>query len=636
MDGFKLQHAYRLGVGGRLFLALVLISSITIVASGLSTQTSLDLRNRLHLLEQQDITGLDAAAKLNDKSRLIVATAPILVTAESNLLRRQAMRELDTAITQMDVLMRNLPDYDNYFRELIAQISNNLVLLNQSVEQQQQIHRELAVKLQQVDPLFKWVTTQLQQFDEGLDKRVQAAIINQLYFFSGLIEKVANDPSFNELDRTFLRLEAVGRQIEQQLKLAPVSFSTGEIGSEIDRLLRLGNRSGELFLLQNKQLEVGYQQSFFLQNALQKIHQLAAQVNLYSDTTNQRISTSLQGAISAINRNISSVWLLSLISLIAACAISWFYVRRNVLQRILALQQNMRYIASAKLDTQIRIIGNDEISNMALDLKHFQRTAIAVERTNAALAAEMEERALTEQQLQSTQNELIQAAKLAALGQLSVSITHEINQPLTAVTSHLHSAGLLLKKGQYDGVLQSHGKIKHLIDKVSVINRHLKSFARKAATELSAVQLQPVIGAATDLMGNQFSEQQCRLSVYIPETCPPVLAEAIRLEQVLINLLSNALDAVELSAQPHISISVSIKATELWIEVRDNGVGIDVKQQDSIFDPFYTQRNSGEGLGLGLSISYNIVQDFGGQLKVTSALGEGSCFSVVLKLAEAA
>jgi phosphoglycerate-specific signal transduction histidine kinase len=635
MGGFKMQHTYRLGIGGRLFLALVLISSITIIASGMSTKTFLDLRNQLHLLEQEDITGLDAAARLNDKSRLIVATAPILVTAESNLLRHQAMLKLNNAMANMDLLMRNLPDYDNYFRELIAQINNNLILLNQSVEHREQLHQQLREALKNIDPLFIQIISQLQQLPKWSAEQSKLMVINQLYYFAGLIEKIANAPSFNDLDDTFLRLEDVGKQVTLHLAHGPKRIDNA-LNRKIATLLNYGSRKGGLFALQNEQLELAYQQGFFLQNALQNIHQLAAQINLYTDTTNQRISHSLKRAIISINRNMTSVLLLSLISLIAACAISWFYVRRNVLQRILELQQNMRSIASAKLDTQIRIIGNDEISSMAADLKHFQRTAIAVERTNLALAAQIEERLIAEQQLQLTQNELIQAAKLADLGQLSVSITHEINQPLTAVISHLHSAGLHLHNGKLDAVKHSHAKITYLIDKVGVITRHLKSFARKAATELSAVELQPVISGAIDLMSNQFHEQQCQLIYHASYSPPAVLAESIRLEQVLINLLSNALDAVQNTSQPQISISVTVRHAELWIEVRDNGVGISTSQLDYIFDPFYTNRNSGDGLGLGLSISYNIVQDFGGQLKVTSAPSKGSCFSVILKLAEAA
>ncbi|MFT7698018.1 MAG: phosphoglycerate-specific signal transduction histidine kinase, partial [Reinekea sp.] len=151
-DTSWLKH---IGIGGRLFLAFVLISSITLLASALTTNTYLQLRERLLLLKHQDIPWLDAAAKLNDKSRLIVATAPLLMTSDSNFSRLQAMQELSVAIDEMDSLMRSLPDYNSYFRELIVQIHNGLTLLNQSVERSEQIRKELDQQSQLLYPLFQ-------------------------------------------------------------------------------------------------------------------------------------------------------------------------------------------------------------------------------------------------------------------------------------------------------------------------------------------------------------------------------------------------------------------------------------------------------------------------------------------------
>jgi len=621
----------RIGIGGRLFLAFALIASMTVLVSSLSTNTHLKLRDKLNLLAQQDIPGLEAAAKLNNISRLLVAKAPVLVTADSNLRRQQAMTELNLAIADMDMLMSSLPDYDHYFRELIAQINNSLILLNQSVERRDQLHQHLLEQLQQVYPLFEQLIANLQQRSASQHSQ---QIINNLYYFAGLVEKIGNDSSFNELDYTFLRLEKIATKIKQQLDSNSIANNHKELVDGINQLLQFGSRGGQLFLLQNEQLNLRYQQSFFLQNSHQHIQQLARQVNLYSAQTNTRISSSLQRAIGSINQNIKSNLLLSIVSLLIAGAISWFYVRRDVLQRILELQHNMRSIASAKLDTKIRIVGNDEVSSMARDLKHFQQTAIAVEQTNRRLAAEIQERILAEQQLKSAQNELVQAAKLAALGQLSVGITHEISQPLTAIASHLHIAELRIKKNQLAEVHHSHQKIKFLLNKVTLITRHLKSFARKAGTELLAVDLNQVINDTVELMAGQLQDQGCQLSYTPLDHSALALAEPIRLEQVLVNLLSNAIDAVESNELRLIDISVSTSAKQITIAVQDNGIGIAPDLLDSIFDPFYTQKQDGEGLGLGLSISYNIVQDFGGQIKVSSQLGQGSCFSLSLQLAE--
>ena len=631
MKKFNFLLLNRIGIGGRLLLAFILISSISLAVSFLSTKTYLQLSENLLLLKQQDIPGLDAAARLNDKSRLIATKAPMLVTAGSNIAREKAMKELDVAIEQMDALMQNLADYDRYFSDLIAQIHNSLALLNQSVTRRGEIHQELLQQSDQISPRFNQVLTLIQTPSPDISIASRAVIINELYYFSGLVEKLQNDTSFYELDETVLRLEKIGANIQEHLKGSFDEAGPAYSRQQLLSFLEFGTRKGELFLLKNEQLDLNYQQSFLLQNSQNHIKQLAAQINLYSDSANSRIGLSLQRAINSINQGIKSILVLSIFSFFVAGAISWFYVKRNVLQRIIELQHNMRSIASAKLDTKIRMSGNDEVSSMARDLKHFQRTAIAVEQTNKRLAAEIEERKLTEKQLKTTQTELIQAGKLAALGQLSVGITHEINQPLTAIASHLHSAGIRLRKSQLHEVKQSHENIKHLLNKVSVITRHLKSFAREAGSEIVPVNVNKVILDTLELMSNRLTEVNCEMKFKPLSQQLYVYAEPIRLEQVLINLLSNGVDAVKNSEKRQLEIEVYKKEDEVWIAVRDNGIGIEPEQLEYLFDPFYTQKDVGEGLGLGLSISYNIVQDFGGQIRVTSAIGKGSSFVLVLR-----
>ncbi|MGO2236455.1 MAG: ATP-binding protein [Marinomonas sp.] len=618
-----------IGIGGRLFLAFVLISSITIVASGLATNTYLQLSDRLLLLKYQDIPGLDAAARLNDKSRQIVATAPMLVTSDASISREKTMNELSAAISDMDSLMRNLPDYNRYFLELITQIQNSLTLLNQSVERREVIRRELAAQSLLIFPLFQDLIFQVDQLERSAELE---QVISRLYYFSGLIEKVSNDASFNELDYTFLRLEKLGYEIAQYLTLLPqVPLPLRQ--SLLD-LLTMSSRQGELFQLKNEELDLLYQQSFLLENSQQHIQQLAAQINQYTNYTNTSIRSSLEGAIKSINNSIRNILLLSLISLSVACAISWFYVRRNVLQRIIELQRNMRAIASSQLDTKIRIVGHDEVSSMARDLQYFQQTAIEVEKTNQALAAEIEERVAAEAQLKAAQNELVQAGKLAALGQLGVGITHEINQPLTAIASHLHTAGRHMEKGQVDKAQNSLDKIGLLLTKIARITKHLKAFARVAGTELTPVCLDAVIQDAIELMSSQITDQHCTLNYKASSASFYVLAEPIRLEQVMVNLISNAVDALSSASVKQLSIRVYEQDDKIMIDVHDTGIGIEEGQLEQIFDPFFTQKEVGQGLGLGLSISYNIVQDFGGQIRVSSTPEAGSRFTLELKKAE--
>jgi two-component system C4-dicarboxylate transport sensor histidine kinase DctB len=620
-----------IGIGGRLFLAFVLISSITILASGLSTNTYLQLRERLLLLKHQDIPGLDAAARLNDKSRLIVATAPLLVTGDSTFSRLKAMDELTKSIDEMDTLMRNLPGYNSYFRELIMQIYNGLALLYQSVERLEQIRYEFNENSRLLFPLFQQLISALEVPSDSITQESLAGVINRLYYFSALFEKVRNDTTYNELDYSYLRLKNLSDQIEQLLTQLPENSLSEFRLKGIQRLLVIGSTRGDLFRLKNEELDLLYQQSYLLENSQGHVQQLAAQVNRYTNQTNESISNSLVSAILSINNSIRSILLLSLASLIIAGSISWFYVRSNVLQRISELQRNMRAIASAQLDTRIHIRGNDEVSSMARDLKHFQNTAIEVKRTNQKLSAEIKERIAAEAQLKLAQNELVQAGKLAALGQLSVGITHEINQPLTAISSHLHTVGRRLEKQQTEQAVVSLGKIRMLLDKVAGITRHLKAFAREAGAELSPVDLDDVIGEALDLLSNRLKEQQCQLN-YVPGAKGlSVSAEPIRLEQVLVNLISNSVDAMDNCQTRTLDICVSENGDEVKIDISDSGIGIPENQIAMIFDPFFTQKEVGKGLGLGLSISYNIIQDFGGRIRVKSTQDLGSCFTLILQ-----
>lgn len=171
------------------------------------------------------------------------------------------------------------------------------------------------------------------------------------------------------------------------------------------------------------------------------------------------------------------------------------------------------------------------------------------------------------------------------------------------------------------------------------ITNHLKRFARRPDTRLGAVELGPVIQGALSLFGDRLREEAVAVAVELPDAETPlrVRAEEVRLEQVLVNLLSNALDAVAAAPVRRILIraetSGGAQAGEpdtVLIEVRDSGPGIAAELAGQIFDPFFTTKPMGTGLGLGLSISYNIVRDFGGVLSVAESGPGGTAFVLTL------
>ncbi|MDR6772333.1 ATP-binding protein [Azospirillum sp. BE72] len=259
--------------------------------------------------------------------------------------------------------------------------------------------------------------------------------------------------------------------------------------------------------------------------------------------------------------------------------------------------------------------------------------------TNDRLERAIAEHQRTERELREAQAELVQAGKLAALGQLAAGVGHELNQPLAAIRSYAHNGRKLIGLGRVEEAGANLGKIADLTARMANITNHLKRFARRPDARLSAVELEPVIQGALSLFGNRLREEAVAVELRLPDAGAPlrVRAEEVRLEQVLVNLLSNALDAV--AGAPVRRILIRAEAVEkeegeegdaVRIEVRDSGPGIAADPVEQIFDPFFTTKPVGTGLGLGLSISYNIVRDFGGVLSVAESGPGGTAFVLTL------
>jgi two-component system C4-dicarboxylate transport sensor histidine kinase DctB len=238
--------------------------------------------------------------------------------------------------------------------------------------------------------------------------------------------------------------------------------------------------------------------------------------------------------------------------------------------------------------------------------------------TNSALRSEIEERRRAEEQLRDTQNSLVQAGKLAALGQMSAAIAHEINQPLAAIRTFIASTKVYSSRGEANKVAANLDLINGLAERMANITSHLKTFARKSEPgKTEPVDVERAVQGAMLLI-----EGQIGLSGTVVETNVPrnvfVRGYAVQLEQVIVNLLQNALHAVADVAKPTISLHVEAKDEIVSIRVIDNGAGIPKEYLDQVFDPFFTTKAVGKGLGLGLSISYGIVRDFDGEIRASN------------------
>ncbi|WP_286240046.1 ATP-binding protein [Neptuniibacter halophilus] len=260
--------------------------------------------------------------------------------------------------------------------------------------------------------------------------------------------------------------------------------------------------------------------------------------------------------------------------------------------------------------------------------------ATIIDRTKD-LRAEISERRKTEAELRATHQELIQAAKLAMLGQLSASIAHELNQPLSALRYNTHNLSRLLPLGREQDCQTLLDKNEQLADKMAKIINHLKVFARRSDSTITAVDLAAVVDSALELYTERLHRLGCEVQISGLDTLPHAAGDAIRLEQVLVNLIGNALDAMNDQPDAHLRIQGSASPDGLQLALNDNGCGMSADQLEQIFDPFFTTKEPGSGLGLGLSISRKILQELGGEISMQSRPGEGTHVQLTLAYYEA-
>jgi len=245
------------------------------------------------------------------------------------------------------------------------------------------------------------------------------------------------------------------------------------------------------------------------------------------------------------------------------------------------------------------------------------------------------ERTATAQQLRRTQTELVQAGKLAALGQMSAALSHEFNQPLAAVKAYADNAATFLDRGRADEARKNVSHISDMADRMASISKHLRNFARRPQEKIGPIPLVPVIEDAVALMAPRLSAAKITLDFTPPKGAPWAMGGRVRLQQVIVNLLSNALDALDGRTTTPITITTTQTDTGWQIAVRDHGPGFAADALPQVFDPFFTTKEPGQGLGLGLSISYNIIKDFGGTLAARTHPEGGAEFTIDLVTAPA-
>jgi two-component system C4-dicarboxylate transport sensor histidine kinase DctB len=276
-----------------------------------------------------------------------------------------------------------------------------------------------------------------------------------------------------------------------------------------------------------------------------------------------------------------------------------------------------------------------ERRRMQAEARHSLETEVAsrtaeLRDANERITEESNERARADARFRAAREELALANRLGSIGQITAGVAHEINQPVAAIRAFAENAAKFLDRGDGGQARSNLGTIIDLTARIGAITSELRAFARRGTPAMGAVELTPVIDGALLLIGDRLRASGAALerSGEVAGLC--VVADRVRLEQVLINLLQNALDALDGRPEPGIRIGVRPGET-VSIEIADNGPGVAPELADQLFTPFVTGRE--DGLGLGLGIARDIAREFGGSLDVVRSPLGGAAFRITLRRA---
>ncbi|MDN7142559.1 sensor histidine kinase [Pseudomonas sp. JQ170] len=272
-----------------------------------------------------------------------------------------------------------------------------------------------------------------------------------------------------------------------------------------------------------------------------------------------------------------------------------------------------------------------EEANSQLERKITERTA-DLRASNERLIGQIRERRHAEQTLRHAQDELVQAGKLAAIGQMSTSIAHELNQPLAALRTLSGNTVRFLERGALETASTNLRTMNDLIDRMGRITASLRSFARRG-DDSGQASLAKAVEASLQVLGSRIAG--CHLKLHSHFDDQQLAIDQTRLEQILVNLIGNALDAMAAQPLPQLWLEGELQGDKYRLRVRDNGHGIDDEARKHLFEPFFTTKPGEQGLGLGLTLSASLAAAAKGNLSVEHPTGGGTAFVLTLPLVNA-
>lgn len=621
------------GIGGRLGIAFGLSAFFAVTAAlvGLFSYERLSLSIRQ--IGERDLPAATASARIAQIAGSITASAPLLaqgtsdeqveLTAERLTARLSDLRSVlaapgahaavdmmgtvDQLYANLDALRRQTlqailfrQENDRLLREVRALHSDFVEETEPLIEDAMFVIRSTLERLETgaFDPAEG--AREIRQRVRSAEAILQAS--SQANLTVGLLSRIASVSELEQLavDDHFLA-ETVDL-LQAQLRDVDDAADTITMRQIILRLVELAGPRG-LPDLRRQQLMQWQATADALAESRALIRELDQRIAGVVAVASERAAASGEEAAQSIATGRNLLALLAALAVLAALVTAIVYVRGSLIARIRTLAESARTLAAGRVPPPIEVRGSDELSDMARAIEGFRRS----------------------------QNDLVQSAKLAALGHLSAGIAHELNQPLNAIRAQAHNAEILLERGDGLAAGSAIRKVQDLTARAGLVVNQLRRFARRSELTLKPVSIGEAVGGAAVILASRLKETGADLVLDIP---PDHLAEAdeIRLEQVFVNLIGNAIDAVAGRPAPRIAIASERRNNVIEVKVADNGPGLAREVAASLFDPYVTTKPPGEGVGLGLTITYNLVRDFGGALSVRSS-DAGAVFMLSLRAA---
>lgn len=625
----------RFGIGGRLIVAFLGVGLFAVGAGIVGVISYERLSKELAAIAREHLPGLASAARLAEASARVIAGMPELANAERRDGYERGRRVVGERLSELDKVLaeRTGSGFDApQLTAVAAEIRRNLGAIDDVsgrrftlAERIRGVSEELrwlqADLIDEIEPLtddarFN-IDTALGQIgseassagkpntirEETRKSEALMTLNAQANLIVGLFGRLGTVQTREDMEQTGHVIGEAVDQLEVEAKALAGWPDTITVRQITQRLVGLADTTTGLPGLKRSELAALADAQRLISESRRLVTELGSLVSQEVQRTEAVAKEAADRSAEAIRLGRNLLLAIAAASLLGALLIGWFYVRRHLVARLRVLTEAATSIASGQSSALLPKAGNDELGDLTRALAVFRQT----------------------------RDDLIQAAKLAALGQMAAGLSHELNQPLAAIRSHAHNGALLLERGRPDEARKAIGRIQALTTRAADLIAHLRRFARKPGVVLNPVSVGDVVETALSLFGPRFDAERVTLTRDLPAGRLHVHAEEIRLEQVLVNLIANALDAVAGMEGATIAIGARRTGHKVEIWVADSGPGIDRAHLERIFDPFFTTKPVGSGLGLGLSLSYNIIKDLGGTLAVAETGPAGTRFLITLE-----